>query len=178
MSEPWYVTEASTAGELYCPDEVAFFATVAKDLIEFAGTDDIAYYGVKLDTGYDPVYGEPVAKATYIGPWSFKIVVEEFEEAGGSYSQEATDEGMEREYDAVAVIERVLWDTNVLNGAPAGFSTPREGDVLEVFSSSPNPKWFSVMKVDRHGHVNTSNTFVEWKLTLKERQSMSAERRI
>ena len=165
-----------------CKRDEEFLLGIANEIAAIAGVpgDQVQYYQLHQYANYDPLYQEAAPKEEFRGPYQLAITIE-FDEAEGNYNQETTEEhGVERTYDAILGIAKLEWERKVVGAvAPLtpGFPEPREGDVVGVFES-PGTRWFDVLKVDRSGYVNMTNTYVSWKIQLKARQSFVPPRRL
>jgi hypothetical protein len=184
---------------LYCEADGEFFRKIAEDLNEWTGAvnpggpngptnpDGSPYYAFSIfqrdkSANFDPVYQEiDITKdPVFIGGFRLPVPVE-YEEAEGHYNQLVTEEGVEREYDAIAYIDRNSWADRVLGDSVTykGFAQPNEGDVVVMFMGDPDKeRWFDVQKVEKFGYVLTSPDYTGWKLTLNDRSSLEAVRRL
>jgi hypothetical protein len=184
---------------LYCEADGEFFRKIAQDLNEWTGAinpggpdggtnpDGSPRYAFSIyqrdkSANFDPVYQEidfskdPVFRGGYNLPVSV-----EFEEAEGHYNQTAEEEGVEREYDAIGYIDRNSWYERVQGESitDKGFDQPNEGDIVVLFMGDPErERWFDVQKVEKFGYVLTSPDFTGWKITLSDRASLEAIRRL
>ncbi len=139
-----------------------------------AGGTAVSYWQLRQDQNYDPVYGEADTRSGFLGPFTFSATLEYDEE--GNYTQDASEEYVEREYDGVMTVARVEWDLKVHGGVPqSGFVAPREGDIVSFFDGF---LFFEVLKVSRTGFFNTTATFSGYKIELKKRASFEPERRL
>lgn len=178
---------------LFCENDSDFFKDIAKDLGEWSGATTgekgpngetiyaANYYARDKSANFDPTYMEVdlTKPPVYRGAYNLPLPIE-FEESKGHYNQMAEDEGVDREYDAIAWIDVLNWDEHVLGESVTvpGFKEPAEGDVIALFEGKDSERWYDVQKVERFGYTLTSDKYTGWRLTLMNRASLEADRRL
>jgi len=183
---------------LYCERDSEFFRKIAQDLNEWSGATNpggpnggtnpdgstryaFTIYQRDKSANFDPVYQEidVTKEPVFVGGFTLPVSVE-FEESKGHYNQTATEEGVEREYDAIGWVDRNSWESTVLTATTPGWEQPNEGDVVVMFmGDEKRERWFDVQRVERFGYAPpTSPDWTGWKLTMYDRASLEAIRRL
>lgn len=160
-----------------CGDERAVYDSIAAEPARVSGTK-MAFFSLRRAKNRHPLYKEPSVddkEWEFHGPYEIYGSLE-FMQAD-EIEPEATETGKHTQSDAIAWVARQEFE-----GMDA--PEPKVGDVLEFWSLDDSPfeeerryaQW-DVVKANRDGNIFTSETFVQWKITLKQRKKFVAIRK-
>jgi len=160
-----------------CGDERALYDSIAQEPARISGTK-IAFWSLRRAKNRHPLYKEPSVddkEWEFHGPYEMYAAID-FAQAD-EIEPEATETGGQTVSDAVAWVARVEFE-----GVEA--PDPKNGDVIEFwsldgspFGEDPHDAQWDVVKANPDGNIFTSETFVQWKITLKQRSKFVAFRK-
>lgn len=150
--------------------------SIAQEPARLSGTQ-VRLYSVRRAKNHHPLYREPGAGSKdweFQGPWEFWGAIE-FDPTT-DVDTDAGSEGLKKSADAILWVSRKELEDI---GAP----DPKVDDVIHFWGKRPFKRasgfeFFDLIKAEPHGNVMSTETFVQWKLTLKARSSFDPERRV
>lgn len=166
------------SGDPLDQDEREFWDSVAEEPARLSGVT-IGFYSVRRAMHRDPLYREPSVEGTwtYLGPFHVPAALEFM--TADSIVPEVRETGVQRTSDAMLWIARRELERV---SAP----DPKEGDVIEFWSEAitGNPfarplshtQW-DVVKSNPDGQLFSQETFVQFKLELRQRETFLALRK-
>lgn len=152
--------------------ELTYARFLEDERIKLSG-QQVTYYSINLSTNVDPLYNEPFNASDQAG-WSFDatytlVMAVEFQ-GHSSREEEASERGLETNYDATACLSYNEWQTNGGGGAKR---SPKVGDVIECMGLH-----FDILKPGREGHLIDTTDAVGFKFELRRISKFDAGRKI
>ncbi len=150
--------------------------SIAQEPARLSGTQ-VKLYSVRRAKNHHPLYREPGAGSKdweFQGPWEVWGTVE-FDQAQ-DIDADAGSEGLKKTANVILWVARKEFED-------VSSPDPKIDDVIEFWGSKSFKRaggfqFFDVVLATPAGNIMTSETFVQWKITLKARSSFDAERKV
>jgi len=160
-----------------CADERKVWDSIAREPARVSGTK-VAFFSLRRAKNRHPLYKEPSVddqEWSFHGPYEMYGALE-FQQSD-EIVPEATETGQHTQADAILWVARAEFEAR---DAPV----PKLGDVFEfwsldqsAFSEDKRHSQWDVTKANPDGNIFTSETFVQWKIELKQRKKFLAIRK-
>jgi len=152
--------------------------SVAQEPARLSGVA-IKIYSLRRAKNHHPLYREPSAGAqdwAYQGPWQMWATVDFAQ--GDDIDEDVGSEGSKRSATATIWLARKELED-------AGSPDPKSGDVIEFWDLKPfagaldgHFQFWDVTLANPNGNIMNTETFVQWKITVKSRTTFDARRKV
>ena len=151
--------------------ELAYYRSLEAERFRLTG-QSCTYFSLTRSVNVDPVYDEPFDFILGQGGWEYVeytlVMTIEFQEEENK-ALSVRDEGLDKEFDAVAYMSRNEWETN---GGLNANRTPKTGDVVFCMG-----KYFDIVKAGTQGNLIDRTDAVGFKFELKSRSKFNPSRK-